>query len=204
MTAIAPAPTPQPHTGDVPPGAHPPTSADILRAAGDMGIGTSAATSFAASLQGLAGQARSKGQELAASLEQHAASIQTMLHKAHGMRAEHWKSSAGRAYRNALDQHEKSLAETHQQVQHAAEDARRAGEEVAAALESQAHTLLGAAAGLDGMLKGLLNTTADALDNLNPADIIKSSGALNAQHALDQLLNYSQVPTGLLQSSGIH
>ena len=49
MTAIAPAPTPQPHTGDVPPGAHPPTSADILRAAGDMGIGTSAATSFAAS-----------------------------------------------------------------------------------------------------------------------------------------------------------
>ena len=76
MTAIAPAPTPQPHTGDVPPGAHPPTSADILRAAGDMGIGTSAATSFAASLQGLAGQARSKGQELAASLEQHAASIQ--------------------------------------------------------------------------------------------------------------------------------
>ena len=81
MTAIAPAPTPQPHTGDIPPGAHPPTSADILRAAGDMGIGTSAATSFAASLQGLAGQARSKGQELAASLEQHAASIQTMLHK---------------------------------------------------------------------------------------------------------------------------
>ena len=78
------------------------------------------------------------------------------------------------------------------------------GEEVAAALESQANTILGAAAGLDGMLKGLLNTTADALDNLNPADIIKSSGALNAQHALDQLLNYSQVPTGLLQSSGIH
>ena len=37
MTAIAPAPTPQPHTGDIPPGAHPPTSADILRAAGDMG-----------------------------------------------------------------------------------------------------------------------------------------------------------------------
>ena len=99
---------------------------------------------------------------------------------------------------------EKSLTETHQQVQHAAEDARRAGEEVAAALESQANTILGAAAGLDGMLKGLLNTTADALDNLNPADIIKSSGALNAQHALDQLLNYSQVPTGLLQSSGIH
>ena len=123
MTAIAPVPTPQPHTGDIPPGAHPPTSADILRAAGDMGIGTSAATSFASSLQGLAGQARSKGQELAASLEQHAASIQTMLHKAHGMRAEHWKSSAGRAYRNALDQHEKSLTETHQQVQHAAEDA---------------------------------------------------------------------------------
>ena len=116
MTAIAPAPTPQPHTGDIPPGAHPPTSADILRAAGDMGIGTSAATSFAASLQGLAGQARSKGQELAANLEQHAASIQTMLHKAHGMRAEHWKSSAGRAYRNALEQHEKSLTETHQQV----------------------------------------------------------------------------------------
>ena len=141
MTAIAPAPTPQPHTGDIPPGAHPPTSADILRAAGDMGIGTSAATSFAASLQGLAGQARSKGQELAASLEQHAASIQTMLHKAHGMRAEHWKSSAGRAYRNALDQHEKSLTEPHQQVQHAAEDARRAGEEVAAALESQANTI---------------------------------------------------------------
>lgn len=108
MTAIAPAPTPQPHTGDIPPGAHPPTSADILRAAGDMGIGTSAATSFAASLQGLAGQARSKGQELAANLEQHAASIQTMLHKAHGMRAEHWKSSAGRAYRNALEQHEKA------------------------------------------------------------------------------------------------
>ncbi len=54
------------------------------------------------------------------------------------------------------------------------------------------------------MLKGLLNTTADTLDNLNPADIIKSSGALNAQQALDQLLNYSQVPTGLLQSSGIH
>jgi len=58
--------------------------------------------------------------------------------------------------------------------------------------------------GRGGMLKALQNPPADALDNLNPADIIKSSGALNAQHALNQLLNYSQVPTGLLQSSGIH
>ena len=63
-------------------------------------------------------------------------------------------------------------------------------------LTSKAQAIKGAASAVDNLLGKLANGAADALEKLNPGEIIARSGVQKAQSALDSLMHVN-LPDGL-------
>ena len=175
-----------------PPGTpNPPSTADILRAAGHLGIGSAAGRAFAASLLAAAALARTKGAELSARMRAEA-------HERRGVYArtgEHWASEAGRAFRRQLEKHRDSIRDRAQIAENAAVDIAAAAEELAAELTAKAQAVTAAAGALDSLLGSLADTAADVLDPGKLEDLV-ARHAGSAQHELDSLMHVS-LPEGL-------
>lgn len=126
-----------------PPGTpNPPSTADILRTAGHMGIGSAAGRAFAASLLAAAALARAKGAELSARMRAEAHEIQGVYTRTGELGTEHWASEAGRAFRKQLERHRDSIRDRAQVAENTAADIAAASEELAAELTAKARALL--------------------------------------------------------------
>ena len=139
---------------------------DILRAAGHMGIGTAAGHALAEQLMAAATLARAKGAELAHRMRTEAQEIRTAHQRANELNGDRWASEAGRAYRRQLEEHREKI-------------------------RNQA-----AASAVDNLLGKLADGAADALEKLNPGEIIARSGVQKAQSTLDSLMHVN-LPDGL-------
>ena len=163
-----------------PPGTpNPPSTADILRAAGHLGIGSAAGRAFAASLLAAAALARTKGAELSARMRAEAHEIQGVYARTGELGTEHWASEAGRAFRRQLEKHRDSIRDRAQIAENAAVDIAAAAEELAAELTAKAQAV----------------TAADVLDPGKLEDLV-ARHAGSAQHELDSLMHVS-LPEGL-------
>lgn len=179
-----------------PPGTpNPPSTADILRTAGHMGIGSAAGRAFAASLLAAAALARTKGAELSARMRAEAHEIQGVYTRTGELGTEHWASEAGRAFRKQLERHRDSIRDRAQIAENTAADIAAAAEELAAELTAKAQGITAAAAALDNLLGSLADTAADILDPGKLEDLVaRHTGS--AQHELDALMHVS-LPEGL-------
>ena len=179
-----------------PPGTpNPPSTADILRTAGHMGIGSAAGRAFAASLLAAAAFARAKGAELSARMRAEAHEIQGVYTRTGELGTEHWASEAGRAFRKQLERHRDSIRDRAQIAENTAADIAAAAEELAAELTAKAQGITAAAAALDNLLGSLADTAADILDPGKLEDLV-ARHAGSAQHELDALMHVS-LPEGL-------
>lgn len=169
---------------------------DILRAAGHMGIGTAAGHALAEQLMAAAALARAKGAELAHRMRTEAQEIRTAHQRANELNGEHWASEAGRAYRRQLQEHREKIHHQAEQAEGAAAMIAAAGEELANDLTSKAQAIQAAASVVDGLLGKLADGAADALEKLNPGEIIARSGVQKAQSTLDSLMHVN-LPDGL-------
>ena len=169
---------------------------DILRAAGHMGIGTAAGHALAEQLMAAAALARAKGAELAHRMRTEAQEIRTAHQRANELNGEHWASEAGRAYRRQLQDHREKIHHQAEQAEGAAAMIAAAGEELANDLTSKAQAIQAAASAVDNLLGKLADGAADALEKLNPGEIIARSGVQKAQSTLDSLMHVS-LPDGL-------
>ena len=164
---------------------------DILRAAGHMGIGTAAGHALAEQLMAAATLARAKGAELAHRMRTEAQEIRTAHQRANELNGDRWASEAGRAYRRQLEEHREKIRNQAEQAEGTA-----AGEELANDLTSKAQAIQAAASAVDNLLGKLADSAADALEKLNPGEIIARSGVQKAQSTLDSLMHVN-LPDGL-------
>lgn len=169
---------------------------DILRAAGHMGIGTAAGHAFAEQLMAAAALARAKGAELAHRMRTEAQEIHTAHQRANELNGDRWASEAGRAYRRQLEEHREKIRNQAEQAEGTAAMIAAAGEELANDLITKAQAIEAAASAVDNLLGKLADGAADALEKLNPGEIIARSGVQKAQSALDSLMHVN-LPDGL-------
>ena len=190
MTTIADtAPPPAPHLPRIEP-------TDILRAAGHMGIGTAAGRALAEQLMAAAALARAKGAELAHRMRTEAQEIRTAHQRANELNGDRWASEAGRAYRRQLEEHSEKIRNQAEQAEGTAAIIAAAGEELANDLTGKAQAIKAAASAVDSLLGKLADSAADALEKLNPGEIIARSGVQKAQSTLDSLMHVN-LPDGL-------
>ncbi|OFP57641.1 ABC transporter substrate-binding protein [Rothia sp. HMSC076D04] len=190
MTTIADtAPPPAPHLPRIEP-------TDILRAAGHMGIGTAAGHALAEQLMAAAALARAKGAELAHRMRTEAQEIRTAHQRANELNGDRWASEAGRAYRRQLEEHSEKIRNQAEQAEGTAAIIAAAGEELANDLTGKAQAIKAAASAVDSLLGKLADSAADALEKLNPGEIIARSGVQKAQSTLDSLMHVN-LPDGL-------
>ena len=183
------APPPTPHLPRIEP-------TDILRAAGHMGIGTAAGHALAEQLMAAAALARAKGAELAHRMRTEAQEIRTAHQRANELNGDRWASEAGRAYRRQLEEHREKIRHQAEQAEGTAAMIAAAGEELANDLTGKAQAIKVAASAVDNLLGKLADGAADALEKLNPGEIIARSGVQKAQSALDSLMHVN-LPDGL-------
>ena len=188
-TIIDTTPPPAPHLPRIEP-------TDILRAAGHMGIGTAAGHALAEQLMAAATLARAKGAELAHRMRTEAQEIRTAHQRANELNGDRWASEAGRAYRRQLQEHREKIHHQAEQAEGAAAMIAAAGEELANDLTSKAQAIQAAASAVDNLLGKLADGVADALEKLNPGEIIARSGVQKAQSTLDSLMHVN-LPDGL-------
>lgn len=188
-TIVDTTPPPAPHLPRIEP-------TDILRAAGHMGIGTAAGHALASQLMTAATLARAKGAELAHRMRTEAQEIRTAHQRANELNGEHWASEAGRAYRRQLQEHREKVRHQAEQAEGTAAMIAAAGEELATDLTAKAQAIKAAASAVDNLLGKLADSAADALEKLNPGEIIARSGVQKAQSTLDSLMHVS-LPDGL-------
>ena len=169
---------------------------DILRAAGHMGIGTAAGHAFAEQLMAAATLARAKGAELSHRMRTEAQEIRTAHQRANELNGDHWTSEAGRAYRRQLEEHSQKIRNQAEQAEGTAAIIAAAGEELANDLTGKAQAIKAAASAVDSLLGKLADSAADALEKLNPGEIIARSGVQKAQSTLDSLMHVN-LPDGL-------
>lgn len=190
MTTIADtAPPPAPHLPRIEP-------TDILRAAGHMGIGTAAGHALAEQLMAAAALARAKGAELAHRMRTEAQEIRTAHQRANELNGDRWASEAGRAYRRQLEEHSEKIRNQAEQAEGTAAIIAAAGEELANDLTGKAQAIKAAASAVDSLLGKIADGAADALEKLNPGEIIARSGVQKAQSTLDSLMHVN-LPDGL-------
>ena len=190
MTTIADtAPPPAPHLPRIEP-------TDILRAAGHMGIGTAAGHALAEQLMAAATLARAKGAELAHRMRTEAQEIRTAHQRANELNGDRWASEAGRAYRRQLEEHSEKIRNQAEQAEGTAAIIAAAGEELVNDLTGKAQAIKAAASAVDSLLGKLADSAADALEKLNPGEIIARSGVQKAQSTLDSLMHVN-LPDGL-------
>ena len=188
-TIVDTTPPPAPHLPRIEP-------TDILRAAGHMGIGTAAGHALASQLMTAAALARTKGAELSHRMRTEAQEIRTAHQRANELNGGHWASEAGRAYRRQLQEHREKIRNQAEQAEGAAAMIAAAGEELANDLTAKAQTIQAAASAVDNLLGKLTDSAADALEKLNPGEIIARSGVQKAQSTLDSLMHVN-LPDGL-------
>ena len=169
---------------------------DILRAAGHMGIGTAAGHALAEQLMAAAALARAKGAELAHRMRTEAQEIRTAHQRANELNGDRWASEAGRAYRRQLEEHREKIRHQAEQAEGTAAMIAAAGEELANDLTGKAQAIKAAASAVDNLLGKLADGAADALEKLNPGEIIARSGVQKAQSTLDSLMHVN-LPDGL-------
>lgn len=169
---------------------------DILRAAGHMGIGTAAGHALAEQLMAAAALARAKGAELAHRMRTEAQEIRTAHQRANELNGDRWASEAGRAYRRQLEEHSEKIRNQAEQAEGTAAIIAAAGEELANDLTGKAQAIKAAASAVDSLLGKLADSAADALEKLNPGEIIARSGVQKAQSTLDSLMHVN-LPDGL-------
>lgn len=188
-TIIDTTPPPAPHLPRIEP-------TDILRAAGHMGIGTAAGHALAEQLMAAATLARAKGAELAHRMRTEAQEIRTAHQRANELNGDRWASEAGRAYRRQLEEHREKIHHQAEQAEGAAAMIAAAGEELANDLTGKAQAIKAAASAVDNLLGKIADGAADALEKLDPGEIIARSGVQKAQSALDSLMHVN-LPDGL-------
>ena len=169
---------------------------DILRAAGHMGIGTAAGHALAEQLMAAAALARAKGAELAHRMRTEAQEIHTAHQRANELNGDRWASEAGRAYRRQLEEHREKIRNQAEQAEGTAAMIAAAGEELANDLTGKAQAIKAAASAVDNLLGKIADGAADALEKLDPGEIIARSGVQKAQSALDSLMHVN-LPDGL-------
>ncbi|WP_314100300.1 ABC transporter substrate-binding protein [uncultured Rothia sp.] len=169
---------------------------DILRAAGHMGIGTAAGHALAEQLMAAAALARAKGAELAHRMRTEAQEIHTAHQRANELNGDRWASEAGRAYRRQLEEHREKIRNQAEQAEGTAAMIAAAGEELANDLITKAQAIEAAASAVDNLLGKIADGAADALEKLDPGEIIARSGVRKAQSALDSLMHVN-LPDGL-------
>lgn len=169
---------------------------NILRAAGHMGIGTAAGHALAEQLMAAAALARAKGAELAHRMRTEAQEIRTAHQRANELNGDRWASEAGRAYRRQLEEHREKIRNQAEQAEGTAAMIAAAGEELANDLTGKAQAIQVAASAVDNLLGKLADGAADALEKLNPGEIIARSGVQKAQSTLDSLMHVN-LPDGL-------
>lgn len=169
---------------------------DILRAAGHMGIGTAAGHALAEQLMAAAALARAKGAELAHRMRTEAQEIHTAHQRANELNGDRWASEAGRAYRRQLEEHREKIRNQAEQAEGTAAMIAAAGEELANDLTGKAQAIKAAASAVDNLLGKIADGAADALEKLNPGEIIARSGVQKAQSTLDSLMHVN-LPDGL-------
>ena len=169
---------------------------DILRAAGHMGIGTTAGHALASQLMAAAALARAKGAELSHRMRTEAQEIRTAHQRANELNGDRWASEAGRAYRRQLEEHSEKIRNQAEQAEGTAAIIAAAGEELANDLTGKAQAIKAAASAVDNLLGKLADSAADALEKLNPGEIIARSGVQKAQSTLDSLMHVN-LPDGL-------
>lgn len=188
-TIVDTTPPPAPHLPRIEP-------TDILRAAGHMGIGTAAGHTLASQLMTAATLARAKGAELSHRMRIEAQEIRAAHQRANELNGNHWASEAGRAYRRQLREHREKIRNQAEQAEGAAAMIAAAGEELANDLTAKAQAIQAAASAVDNLLGKLTDSAADALEKLNPGEIIARSGVQKAQSTLDSLMHVN-LPDGL-------
>ena len=169
---------------------------DVLRAAGHMGIGTAAGHALAEQLMAAAALARAKGAELAHRMRTEAQEIHTAHQRANELNGDRWASEAGRAYRRQLEEHREKIRNQAEQAEGTAAMIAAAGEELANDLITKAQAIEAAASAVDNLLGKIADGAADALEKLDPGEIIARSGVQKAQSALDSLMHVN-LPDGL-------
>ena len=169
---------------------------DILRAAGHMGIGTAAGHALAEQLMAAATLARTKGAELAHRMRPEAQELRTAHQRANELNGDRWAAEAGRAYRRHLEEHRDKIRNHAEQAEGTAAMIAAAGEELANDLTAKAQAIKAAASAVDNLLGKLADGAADALEKLNPGEIIARSGVQKAQSTLDSLMHVN-LPDGL-------
>lgn len=165
---------------------------DILRAAGDLGIGTHGAHVVSGQLNRMAQEAREKGRQFSQALTNHANALDELCKRTQSIRGESWKSQAGKKYQEKLEEYRKNTEHSRDELRTAADEALQAGEEVAHMLESQSAAITNAAGGVDTIIHGLTHGAADLLDNTSIEDIVVHSGVLDMQGSLNNLISGGQ------------
>ena len=188
-TIVDTAPSPAPQLPRIEP-------TDILRAAGHMGIGTAAGYALAKQLMAAAALARAKGAELAHRMRTEAQEIHTAHQRANELNGDRWASEAGRAYRRQLEEHREKVRNQAEHAEGTAAMIAAAGEELANDLTTKAQAIKASASAVDNLLGKLADGAADALEKLNPGEIIARSGVQKAQSKLDSLMHVN-LPDGL-------
>ena len=188
-TIVDTAPSPAPQLPRIEP-------TDILRAAGHMGIGTAAGYALAKQLMVAAALARAKGAELAHRMRTEAQEIHTAHQRANELNGDRWASEAGRAYRRQLEEHREKVRNQAEQAEGTAAMIAAAGEELANDLTAKAQAIKASASAVDNLLGKLADGAADALEKLNPGEIIARAGGQKAQSTLDSLMHVN-LPDGL-------
>lgn len=161
-----------------------------------MGIGTAAGHALAEQLMAAATLARTKGAELAHRMRTEAQEIRTAHQRANELNGDRWASEAGRAYRRQLEEHREKIRNHAEQAEGTAAMIAAAGEELANDLTAKAQAIKAAASAVDNLLGKLADGAADALEKLNPGEIIARSGVQKAQSTLDSLMHVN-LPDGL-------
>ena len=191
MTSIETSPLPQPSGTP-----RAPSPGEVLRAAGHLGVGSAAGHALAASLATAAVLARSKAVELAERMRAEARAIHDVHVHTGQLNTEHWISESGRAFRKQLERHRDSIHTRAAQADSIALEIIAAGEELASQLSLQSQAIRIAATTVDTLLGSLTNAAADAIEAIDPGDIIARSGIMRTQYTLDSLIHVN-LPEGL-------
>ena len=112
------------------------------------------------------------------------------------LNTEHWISESGRAFRKQLERHRDSIHTRAAQADSIALEIIAAGEELASQLSLQSQAIRSAATTVDTLLGSLTNAAADAIEAIDPGDIIARSGIMRTQYTLDSLIHVN-LPEGL-------
>lgn len=128
---------------------------DIASAAGRAGLGSEVASGARSEALGLAGRVREWSVQLAGEVELESRAVQDAAAEALRVGQVHWESSAGQAFRVALDVEHYAGQHLGQELAEAATQVRVAGEMVAAELEIVAASIGAAGAAVDAALAGL-------------------------------------------------